>query len=592
MFPRRYFGARYFAPRYWHAASRQGDALRWYLTGAASDGGAQADPAASLGGYRSSTEANRVGILTTFAINGLTIGQASRANGTDGSSGAVNVAAGNRLRYVGPDGSGGPISPLANGETWTLRDGTDPNKWVRATRASASNLVGAAGFEFEELFNSPFTLEDAAEAEQAAGSDKYRALMFRNADAGPMRNVTLYVATLGTTAVSSAAQLGGSGAGTIQGSASAFADWPWQGWCRIQEANGTLREIVYYSSRTNSTLTVPSLGRGRLGTSAAAGASDDNLYPVPGIRIAHEAADPLDSGDVQTIADEDTAPTGVTWSTAITLATGISVGQLTTGEQGALWIHRELPAGVSPIAANEIEIVASYMAEARTYTERLGGIHRIADDDSDRWELHVGTDAEPDLTAAPTYTYAVTDASDPEADLPLTVPALTPGHVYYFVLNLRNRHGLVSRNITSTRLEIDGAGAEIANPPSSPDVLEWSAQAGGTFRLRAVYAYGADGDDQADTWAYWITYDGSAPDPSGTATGTEAMIKVDGAAYLEVTTGAQAHGTTGKVIVRTRRSSDTIDSTNVDVHTATASTAGPSSPTGGIHFRGVAEQMQ
>lgn len=47
------------------------------------------------------------------------------------------------------------------------------------------------------------------------------------------------------------------------------------------------------------------------------------------------------------IADEDTAPSGVTFSAPTTLATGLSIGDLAPGEHKAFWIRRTVNAGAS-----------------------------------------------------------------------------------------------------------------------------------------------------------------------------------------------------------------------------------------------------
>ena len=92
-----------------------------------------------------------------------------------------------------------------------------------------------------------------------------------------------------------------SGSGTITtATASGFADWPSQGWARIKTSGGTLREIVYYTSRTATSLTVPSAGRARLGSSAAAGSATDTVDAVPGLRIGLEALG--SEGTIQTVA--------------------------------------------------------------------------------------------------------------------------------------------------------------------------------------------------------------------------------------------------------------------------------------------------
>lgn len=558
-------------PRY---LPRYGDTLRVYLSGAASDGASQADPDQSLGGFRAAEEASRVGVLFVTPLAGVEILQASRSNGAASlgvpAVGNLFADTDGSLAYAGPGGSAGdPVSLPALGAPVVLRDGSDPSKWLRVQRTAAGGLVGLGQLEFHDQLGNAFGMREAAEAESAAGGNRYRAVFLR-----PVERVTgikLYLPTLGPAAVSTAAQLAGSGAGTVQGASFCFEGWPLQGWARIENA-GVLREIVYYTSRTADALTVPAAGRGLLGSSAAAGAATDVIYPVPGCRIAYEAASPLAEGSVQTIASESTAPTGLTWSTARTAASGLAVGTLTAKQQVALWIHRELPAGAAATPWASLEILVEYVVDGVTYTERLAGLYRVADDDLERYELHAGVDAPPDLAAAPLETFA---------SLPHTTTAtFAAGHTHHLVVNRRNKYGLVSQNVQASTFTLDGGGVEIADPPSAPENIVWEASAGGTFRLRATYNAAVDASP-ADRFAIFARYNGTDPDPLLDVPTLVSFVDAQGVGVLDWTSPAQLAGTTGKVIVRMRRTTgpgSPQDSTNVDVHAAIAATAGPSTP--------------
>jgi hypothetical protein len=156
--------------------------------------------------------------------------------------------------------------------------------------------------------------------------------------------VYAYLPQLGTSQISAATQLGASGLGTITLSSGNFNDWPQSGFCRIQTTGGTLKEIVYYSGRTANTLSVPAAGRAQLGTTAAAGAATDNIYAVPGLRIAGEA--PV-ANAIQTIVDDTTQPSGRTWSTGIATGNGVSIGTLASGAEYGLWLERTIAPGTT-----------------------------------------------------------------------------------------------------------------------------------------------------------------------------------------------------------------------------------------------------
>jgi hypothetical protein len=121
------------------------------------------------------------------------------------------------------------------------------------------------------------------------------------------------------------------------GSATSRPTWAWT------------REIVYYTSRTNTQLTVPAAGRSQLGTTAAAGASTDSSTRCPGSGWPRRRPTGSAVGQRQTIANENTAPTGVTWNTGTTKATGVS--------------HRR-PGGVNSTASlDPPRVVAGAVAE-------------------------------------------------------------------------------------------------------------------------------------------------------------------------------------------------------------------------------------
>lgn len=53
------------------------------------------------------------------------------------------------------------------------------------------------------------------------------------------------------------------------------------------------------------------------------------------------------NGTEQTVADESTAPSGVTFSAPSTYATGLSIGNVPAGQHKAVWIRRTVTAGQS-----------------------------------------------------------------------------------------------------------------------------------------------------------------------------------------------------------------------------------------------------
>ena len=227
---------------------------------------------------------------------------------------------------------------------------------------------------------------------------------------------------------------------------------------------------------------------------------------------------------------------------------------------------------------------AANISDVKTlFAHTLRGQYRIANAALDVYELYRGVDAEPDFDAAPYESFAT---------LPHTTPAQDVGHTYYFVLRKRNVHNLSSQNVASWSVKVGATGADVTEP-SAPAEWALAAAAAGAARVTASYDYLTDGTAaRGDTWAVWITADGSTPNPSGDPDYTETMVLADGVAKLDYTDGGHSHGATLKALVRVRRDGETpVDSQNSTVQTATADATGPAAPAGAATFHGGASKQ-
>ncbi len=331
--------------------------LKPFLTGATSDGGAQTDPDASLGNFRSSTRADSMGIKPAGGPNGLRVDFASRLNGPG--AGALSAVRDDEVAWTPPGGTQGPSVVILNGETKILEGGGSggEDQYLEVTRDSVDPLVSTATVTLTEIVNNLFGMTNIPDAEASAGVDKYRAIMLKVPGGFPAELIKYFVKTLPNTTqqVTDTTQLPAAGAGTITTTGS-FADRQATGYEHIKDSGGTTREIVYYDSSTDTALSVPASGRGLLGTTAAAGAATDTVDAVPGIRLAKEVPSSQPSGFIQTIANENTAPTAVTFKNGTTPATGVDVGTLDSPQQIGLWIHLQGPAAniALPLALNLI----------------------------------------------------------------------------------------------------------------------------------------------------------------------------------------------------------------------------------------------
>lgn len=293
-----------------------------------------------------------------------------------------------------------------------------------------------------------------------------------------------------------------------------------------------------------------------------------------GLALASET--PGADGSIQTIANDTTEPTGRSWNTGNTLGTGLSIGTLAAGSTIGLWIRRTVSPGATATAKQAATIYVSWTAGGVTYTETLAGLYRIADDSLALYEAYLGIDAEPDLTGAATAT---------GASLPLSVAVTPPPsgtRTYHCVLRRRNKYGVISQNVYSRLVRINSAGAQVALDPTAPSSTTVVDAGGGYVTVRAIYAAGQD-SSPADTWQVYETSTGADPVP-GVDTPTEYAMGTaspySGGIELDQDIGPYPVGADVRVIVRTKRASDSLVSTNT---TATTVTVASDVPAVGVH---------
>ncbi len=153
------------------------DRMRIYLTGASGDGGSQPRPADSLGGYRSSTREQPLGVHLSQPIAGIRIDHAAGANGAG--TGYLRAVTPHSLSWAAPGGKEGQAVAIANGET-KLLTGHSPDKHLLVTRALGVSLRGTAQVHLTERLNNAVGGGNVSEAQQAAGVTTLRCLCLRN----------------------------------------------------------------------------------------------------------------------------------------------------------------------------------------------------------------------------------------------------------------------------------------------------------------------------------------------------------------------------------------------------------------------------
>lgn len=273
-----------------------------------------------------------------------------------------------------------------------------------------------------------------------------------------------------------------------------------------------------------------------------------------GIAIGYEVAV---ADEIQDIADETTAPTGIAWVTGTTSGTGLSIPSVSAGQSFGLWIRRTIAADSDPSPSKLVHLHIQYGdLVPTTRFDDLRGKYRIARTDYETFGLWLGQDTQPDLDASADEEFT----SRPHT----TALSLDADHVYYAVVRQRNKWGLWSQNMTATPLPmlVDGEQGFVA--PHGPSVTAIT-QSGNNYPIfSARYEPSQDvvladltrnDPGRAEIFILWYTRDDSTPDPTDTPSAYGIMGSRAGVETLKYTaTGASfLDETPVKALVRTRR---------------------------------------
>ena len=532
------------------------DALRIYLTG--DPDGASWSHAASLGGSKIPVELSQ-GFLVQDPIPGILIEHIDCPAGV----GYLDATAGSLTWKAPGDTAYGAAVALTIGQSTCLISADATLGYIRVTNA----YMDAAQYGHSTItvipeINNAFSMGNPV----TTGGTTYRALMIENVGADNIDDLypLLYSVLPETCQDTSGAQLPASGAGTIQGPASCFAGWRASGWAYISKADTSLREIVYYASRTASVLTIPAVGRALLGTSASAGAANDQVAGACPFRFGAEALDA--NGQIQTIANETTVPSGITWlNGVINTSDGLllqSLGPILAGGRIGLWIKREILNGAT--------VDPQYQSQVRflwTENKNVFGAFRVLNS-ARSFQLYKGEDAVPDFTLPPASSGAA---------LPLSVVVAPPGagtKTVYLTTRETNTGAPQSLNQYGHPFVIDATGALVTETLHAPNNVTATVIENCSLRIAAQYQSGYD-DDPATAFHVWITTDGSTPNPAGAPTYTQAMIP-DGLSDtydLLYLAGPYVHMQTIKLLVRSYRAGDAVSSSNTAITTVAITTS-------------------
>ena len=320
------------------------DCLREYLTGASTDGGIQANPNNSLGGARSSTEAVSLGIQITNPITNVAVLYASGTNPPG--PGTLVSPDGHSLTWqaFGESSPGASVSWSGGTQIQIVESGVAGGEYLRIL-ATPPFSIGAATITLSVLYNNLFGFDNLTPAQASAGEDEYRASIVRNEMqiTGTVIQWQRWLALQGTPHTTNG-PLGPVNVGFLNLAGGTPIDWPAQGWVQIQKSDGTVREVVYYGSKTTSGVNV--VARALFGTVKSAGLTTDKAYPVPGtvIGIDFNGISPFGSF-IQSIPDPFTPPVNITWNMGVTAGTGLQIGNMNNGQQVGIWYWRSVPPG-------------------------------------------------------------------------------------------------------------------------------------------------------------------------------------------------------------------------------------------------------
>jgi hypothetical protein len=333
------------------------DCLREYLTGANSDGEFQPTGSLSLGGYRSLVEVASLGIVVENALRGVAVLYASGSN----PQGPGRIISQDSSLAWQPYGASapGPFVQYPPTETVLVLESGNAAQFLRV-RGTSPIQSGGMGVTLYYLPNNLYGFDNVPSQDALAGVTHYRAGILRNESTNTITSFRRCISKLGTPQVSSSSQLGGSGSGTI-GTGGSYQTWPAAGWVQVRSSGGTLKEVVYYTSRTGTVLTVPASGRGLLGTTPTVGSSTDIITPTPGVSVGVDSAGVVAFGTpIQTVASQTIPPTGVVWNLGIIPDTGLEVPVMEPNTQVGLWIKREIPSGCVASPQTVVQLLDSF----------------------------------------------------------------------------------------------------------------------------------------------------------------------------------------------------------------------------------------
>ncbi len=309
-----------------------------YLEVRLSGGAANTDPNAALGGDVSS---ERVASQSATAPSNITGVAIDYAGGNAAGAGTLtwNEPA-NTLQWTPPSGSIGTavaISVIADGKYTIKGGGANPGYVnVSVTFGSLPVTGQTDAITIANVANELF--DDVSKAESYTGDSEYRCFYFKNTHpADSFLDVIVFIPT-GTTP--GTLSFGKDPAGVGDGITKTISS--------LTRVSTTATAIsTAHGYVTGQTVTISGAVESAYNISAVITVDDADTfhYTVAGSPTTPATGSPVAKrGVAVTIANEGVAPSGVSFSTASSEATGVSLGALAPGEVAAVWEKRLIAA--------------------------------------------------------------------------------------------------------------------------------------------------------------------------------------------------------------------------------------------------------
>ena len=308
-----------------------------YLELRLSGGTGNTDPNASLGGALSSERVLSQSTTALTNVTGVTIEYA--AGNPLGLGTLTYTASGQTLTWTAFSGGAGTAVAVGSNGKYTLFSGSGGFLSVDIVAASLPGSNQSDNVTIANIANE--TYDDVTKQESFSGDNEYRCFYFKNTHAtDPFLDIVLFI---GTQPAVGSISIGEDPAGKGDGLVKTI------GAGNLTRSGSTA--TVSYTAHGYSTgylIRIAGADQADYNGLHTITVTDANTFTFP---VANSPATPatgtitMSSGVPLTVADESTAPSGVTFTNPSSESpSGISLGQLNAGECVAFWEKRTIPA--------------------------------------------------------------------------------------------------------------------------------------------------------------------------------------------------------------------------------------------------------